>query len=426
MKSKISILLCAVLSLASPGLYAATHVVLPGESIQAAITSASPGDQIIIKGGTYVGENITINKNLDIRREQNASVSITGGITFTGLSQLQSFAHFSVTGNLTVTNSKVYLYDCNATGNLTTTGSEWTLQECNIGGNVSSTGSTSKFMRSYLTGNFTHDTNTTDCTVFQSTIREKLTTKAQRSWIGYNTIRWVRVDKGHAEIVGNVINGRNGWTTSFGLQITGANTFANVRNNEIFNGAVGSTSNHSNFCVGIWVSTPANATIVNNYIHSWFNPDSWNRRANNCYIGIYVAAPAGEVQILGNKIANCYGTGDYADSGYHHSKSIVAPFQGVTSMYNWFGNGSAGGVVGAHNVSTGTVVDLGPPEPRFNDHDGSRNDIGKNGGHAYDSNGTTANRPVILSAELAPLIIQQGVTGTVKIKTRAAVSTPRQ
>ena len=92
MKTKISILLCAVLSLASPGLYAATHVVLPGQSIQAAITSASPGDQIIIKGGTYVGENITINKNLDIRREQNASVSITGSITFTGLSQLQSFA----------------------------------------------------------------------------------------------------------------------------------------------------------------------------------------------------------------------------------------------------------------------------------------------------------------------------------------------
>ena len=95
-------------------------------------------------------------------------------------------------------------------------------------------------------------------------------------------------------------------------------------------------------------------------------------------------------------------------------------------MYNWLGNGSAGGVVGAHNVSTGTGVDLGPPEPRYNDHDDSRNDIGKTGGHAYDSNGTTASRPVILSAELAPLTIQQGVTGTVKIKTRAAVSTPRQ
>ena len=95
-------------------------------------------------------------------------------------------------------------------------------------------------------------------------------------------------------------------------------------------------------------------------------------------------------------------------------------------MYNWLGNGSAGGVVGVNNVSDGSVVDLGPPEPRFNDHDGSRNDIGKNGGHAYDSNGTTASRPVILSAELAPLTIQQGVTGTVKIKTRAAVSTPRQ
>jgi hypothetical protein len=423
MKTKISILLCAVLSLASPGLYAATHVVLPGESIQAAITSASPGDQIIIKGGTYVGENITINKNLDIRREQNASVSITGGITFTGLSQLQSFAHFSVTGNLMVTNSKVYLYDCNATGSLTTTGSEWTLQECNIGGNVSSTSSTSKFMRSYLTGSFTHDTNTTDCTVFQSTIREKLTTKAQRSWIGYNTIRYMRVDKGHAEIAGNVIDGRGG--KLIGLQITGANTFANVRNNEIFNGARSDTSTHTNTVVGIWISTPANATtIVNNYIHDWKNSGGYHW-ANDSYLGIRVVGPAGEVKILGNKIANCTG-GDASNSGTQRAKSIYAPFEGVTMMYNWFNNGKTGGVLGQHNISTGTGVDLGPPEPRFNDHDGSRNDIGKNGGHAYDSNGTTASRPVILSAELAPLTIQQGVTGTVKIKTRAAVSTPRQ
>ena len=424
MKTKISILLCAVLSLASPGLYAATHVVLPGENIQAAITSASPGDQIIIKGGTYVGENITINKNLDIRREQNASVIITGAVTFTGLSQLQSFAHFNVTGDLTVTNSKVYLYDCNATGNLTTTNSEWTLQECNVTGNITSTGSTSKFMRSYLTGNFTHDTNTTDCTVFQSTIREKLTTQAQRSWIGYNTIRYVKVDTGHAEIIGNVIDGRVG--NLVGLKLIGANTTANIRNNEIFNGNWSSTGSKTNTVVGIWVSSPANATIVNNYIHDWKNTQSSYYGANDCYIGIHVVSPAGDVHILGNKIADCYGTNDSASSGYHHSKSIVAPSQGVTSMYNWLGNGSAGGVAGAHNISTGDGVDLGPPEPRFNDHDGSRNDIGKNGGHAYDSNGTTASRPVILSAELAPLTIQQGVTGTVKIKTRAAVSTPRQ
>ena len=90
-------------------------------------------------------------------------------------------------------------------------------------------------MRSYLTGNFTHDTNTTDCTVFQSTIRQKLTTRAQRSWIGYNTIRYMKVEQGHAEIVGNVIHGRSGQL--LGLQITGANTFANIRNNEIFNGS---------------------------------------------------------------------------------------------------------------------------------------------------------------------------------------------
>ena len=105
---------------------------------------------------------------------------------------------------------------------------------------------------------------------------------------------------------------------------------------------------------------------------------------------------------------------------------VQAPSDGVIFMHNWYNNALSGGIVGFANVTSGDGVDLGPPEPRFNDHDGSRNDIGKNGGHAYDSNGTTASRPVILSAQLAPMTIQQGVIGTVKIKTRAAVSTPRQ
>jgi len=416
MKTKISILLCAVLSLASPGLYAATHIVLPGESIQAAITSASPGDQIIIKGGIYTGENPTIDKNLDIRREQNATVNIAGNVTFSGLTQLQSFAHFNVTGNLTVTNSKVYLYDCNATGNLTSTGSEWTLQECNVTGNITSTGSTSKFMRSYLTGNFTHDTNTTDCTVFQSTIREKLTTQAQRSWIGYNTIRYILVSTGHAEIIGNVIDGRVG--NLIGLKLIGANTTANIRNNEIFNGQK-SMNSTTNTLVGVWVADSIDAAIVNNYIHDWSGPHSYNGSTNS-FLGIYVQDPAGEVTVLGNKIEDCLRIST------NQGGTIQAPSDGVIFMHNWYNNALSGGIVGLLNVTSGDGVDLGPPEPRFNDHDGSRNDIGKNGGHAYDSNGTTASRPVILSAQLAPMTIQKGVIGTVKIKTRAVVSTPRQ
>ena len=38
-------------------------------------------------------------------------------------------------------------------------------------------------------------------------------------------------------------------------------------------------------------------------------------------------------------------------------------------------------------------VDQGPPQAEFNDHDGSRNDIGANGGHKFDPEGWTTDNP---------------------------------
>jgi len=51
MKINISIHLLVVLVLVMPTLYGATHVVLPGDSVQDTINTASAGDMIILKGG---------------------------------------------------------------------------------------------------------------------------------------------------------------------------------------------------------------------------------------------------------------------------------------------------------------------------------------------------------------------------------------
>ena len=70
------------------------------------------------------------------------------------------------------------------------------------------------------------------------------------------------------------------------------------------------------------------------------------------------------------------------------------------------------------------LKDKGPIEPQFNDHDGSRNDIGHFGGHAYDVNGTTSVNPVVLSGTQNIFRMRLGEDNPIIIKARAAVATP--
>ena len=72
------------------------------------------------------------------------------------------------------------------------------------------------------------------------------------------------------------------------------------------------------------------------------------------------------------------------------------------------------------------LINAGPEEPQFNDHDGSRNDIGLYGGHAYDPAGTTSVNPVVLSGTQNIVRMNVGDTTPIVIKARAAVSTPNQ
>ena len=484
MKTKISILLCAVLTLASPGLYAATHVVLPGQSIQSTITAASPGDQIIVKGGIYV-ESITIDKNLDFRREAGTVVHINGNVTLSGITGAFTFAHFKIGsannktltvtncadvymedvnatggGGLSVTNSKVrgkhcwfsttgnitgatefYFYDCSFGGNVTFTSSNWTMQECSITGNLTSNTSDTIFLRSNVTGSLTHNlTGDSNCTVFQSTIGERLHSKAGRSWIGYNTIRWVRVDA-NATIVGNEIDGRDG--NSIGIYVSGANSEVFITNNKIHHhgGNRSSDDQVDNIGVGVWIAQPASSStkVFNNNIWDCkLTGASSNGGAydnNNCGMGIYVQS-TGSTLIQGNIIWNCYSS----PSGSIKNASVYAPFEKVLMTHNNLRTRNpTGGVVGTDNLDVdpqfdanqsliggSPCIDAGPPEVEFKDHDLSRNDMGAKGGHHFDANGASSSIPVVLSGNLSPIRIQKGVTGTVNLNSRAVVSTPKQ
>ena len=220
---------------------AATHIVLPGASIQAKINLAVAGDTIIIKGGTYAGEALTISKLLDIRPEQGASVIISEGITLQDLNGTFNFANLRIgannTKNLTINNcTKVYLdnlnlstsgggldIDNNSTvqvnnctfGNLSTVdanctiyaanstfkaitlnNSKITLRKCTLQGHVNANKTRLVLLKCNTNGydiNVPHETDdygrSIDFTALQNTLlSSRMKANAKRNWVAYNTL----------------------------------------------------------------------------------------------------------------------------------------------------------------------------------------------------------------------------------------------
>ena len=108
--------------LAQPVSAATTWYVNPGESIQAAIDVASPGDTIIVRDGTYI-ENVDVNKDhLTIQSENGAGVttvrSANPGIqdknVFTITADHVTINRFTVQGATQYANAGIYLNGSNA------------------------------------------------------------------------------------------------------------------------------------------------------------------------------------------------------------------------------------------------------------------------------------------------------------------------
>jgi hypothetical protein len=65
-------------------------------------------------------------------------------------------------------------------------------------------------------------------------------------------------------------------------------------------------------------------------------------------------------------------------------------------------------------ASDSPCIDAGPPDPQYNDRDGSRNDIGMFGGHNFIPDGRTTNKPIVLGLDIAPIAVPTGGTVTIE------------
>ena len=74
--------------------------------------------------------------------------------------------------------------------------------------------------------------------------------------------------------------------------------------------------------------------------------------------------------------------------------------------------------------SDSILKNAGTNDPRYNDRDGSRNDIGPSGGAWFDPDGWTTENPVVISFDLSPDAVLEGVDTEVILSEGQAVSAP--
>ena len=412
MKTTLSFILCSLL-LGTTLAHGAVIMVSPGQSVQAAINNASTGDEIVLQAGSY-----------------NEDLNITGkGLT------LRAFSLPWVVNSITVSNSSTpcKFKNFQLLGDLNSTGADLEVRNANIAGNIKVNQGGLKLTKSSIdkSVSINHSANAsgldTHAVILQTTIREKLTCKAKRSWICYNEIRYSTIS-GTSEITGNIFNGRS--KATIGIELLAGETQAVIRNNKISAYTTSSSGNLNYSCIGIAVLEDVKAEILNNFIANCY--DSKNTGTENKVgIGIYVESIAG-TKIFGNIIYNCYvhsGTGSFPGNC-----KVWAPNQGVLLHNNCFhssGELIGGGVVKKDSIigdprmngdntlkSDSPCIDAGPPDPQYNDRDGSRNDIGMFGGHNFTPDGRTTNKPIVLGLDVAPIAVPIG--GTVTIESTGA------
>ena len=454
---------------------ATTHAVLPGKSIQAKIDLAVAGDIVAIFGGTY-NEDLSINKAIRLVEVSGQDVTITGNIVFTGVTDcppLEGFAVGSSGRGIAMTNttgmvlrnitgltssgvtasgnSTLEIVDCNLTdistqntttlklsnsqlNNLTSGGTSTEVSNCTLRASINQQTGTLNATKVTVAGNFETQSAALKTVAFRTTVAGDCIWRSKRNWFGYSEARSFNFwDQNEAKVVvvGNKIDRQGGEAN--GIYSNVSNSSILICNNRIVRVGYGANGPNWNLSVGdsengIDLRGGGNtALIANNYCQLQFNGADAGIRGDGIYVRDFTQATIINNVIVGAK----YG--------------ISAPF-GVLAQNNLYWgspwNGSlreANGVIGEGTLYTDPLfvendapklqaaspcINAGTPDPRYNDRDGSRNDIGPSGGAWFDPDGWTTENPVVISFDLSPDLVLEGVDTEVILSEGQAVSAP--
>lgn len=430
---------------------ATTHAVLPGKSIQAKIDLAVAGDIVAIFGGTY-NEDLTITKAIRLVEVSGQNVTITGNVTFTGVTNcppLEGFAVGSSGRGITVSNTTGLVFrnlDTRNGAGITTSGAstlkivDSQLSALSAGGEfveVAATSLTAWINQTAgnlntasvtVAGNFETQSAALKTVAFRTTVAGDCVWRSKRNWFGYSEARsfnfWNQ-NEAKVVVVGNKIDRQGGEAS--GINCSVSNSSILITNNRIV-GVIYSAFDDSE--IGIDLRGGGNhAVIANNYCQLQYVYNSyWGDRGCPGF-GISVR-DFNQATIINNVIVGArYG--------------IAAPF-GVLAQNNLYwaspwNAGEANGVIAEGTLYTDPLfvageepklqaaspcINAGTPDPRYNDRDGSRNDIGPSGGAWFDPDGWTTENPVVISFDLSPDLVLEGVDTEVILSEGQAVSAP--
>jgi hypothetical protein len=452
---------------------AATHAVLPGKSIQAKINLAVPGDIVAIFGGTY-NEDLTIDKAIRLVEVSGQQVTLAGSITFSGVSNcppLDGFAVGSAGRGITINNttgmilrnlvglsssgvvasgnSSIEIVDCNLTditlqntstlriwdsqiNSLTAGGTSAEVSNCTLRGGVNQQAGTLNTTSVTVAGNFETQSAAQKTVAFRTTVAGDCVWRSKRNWFGYSEARSFNFhDQNEAKLVlvGNKIDRQGGEAN--GIYCNVSNSSIVITNNRIvrvgYNRYGYWYETYDGEC-GIDLRGGGNkALIANNYCQLQYGGSDGGIRGDGIYVRDFTQAT-----IINNIIV-----------GAKHG--ISAPF-GVLAQNNLYWaspyNGStleANGVTAEGTLYTDPLfveneapklqagspcINAGTTDPRYNDRDGTRNDIGPSGGPWIDPDGWTTENPVVISFDLSPDQVLEGVDTEVILSEGQAVSAP--
>lgn len=433
-------LVCVGVCMFAGTLSAATYFVTPGMSVQETLDNALPGDTINIMEGVY-DENIIVTKKIKIVGETGKEVKVSGtwafnappdsvyviglilgksgasGITVTDCKTVKlEGITVSFGGGITVTNSEISIYKSTFEGAASFTNSAWEFVNSTTGALTSDTSDT-KIVKSTIHGNLSHNDPTKDLTVFQSTIDEKLYCKATKYHICYNTIQFIEVDGGEGEIIGNTVDGRSFYVNQRMSHLIKINNSVSLISNNLLKN-LGIYKSYD--CGSTAITCSGDIKIFNNIItgmNSWVNGS------------IGISSTALTLEIKGNII--------YGFNGYPYGPlfAVNANSSGaICNFNNFWGLGVTGGIVPTNCINTDPLFvsgtyqlqagspckNTGPTGAEYNNHDGTRNDMGIYGGHSYDPDGMTTVKPVVLERNAAPVYVRQG--GTFELNAKGGVA----